>query len=513
MKNQFPERQKQPLKILLIEDNPDDVVLIEELLTMSSDMNYQLLLADCLASGLKQLSTELIDLILLDLGLPDSQGLDTLNKVLDITRQVPVVVLTGLDNETVGLQAVHYGAQDYLSKNQIQGPILGRTIRYAIERQQVKKQEQLMINMLGIMNRSDNTINIIRDILLMIKEYIGIEAVGIRLKEGEDFPYYQTSGFPDNFVQMENHLCAYDLAGQLLQDECGNPVLECMCGNVICGRTDAKLPFFTESGSFWSNCTTDLLASTTENERQAHTRNRCNSEGYESVALIPLKAGDEVIGLLQLNDHRRNQFTLELITFLEGISASIGIALTRMKMKDEMENTAREWQTTFDASSDAIWLLNTEHRVIRVNKTSEKIFHRPVEELTGKHCWEIVHGTAGPILECPVLLVQKTMCRAKQIMQIGERWFEITCDPILDKSGHYIGATHIFSDITERKRSEEHIISQLNELQRWQDVMLDREDRVQELKREVNEFCHRLNETVRYLSQEDEFDNVKEDIS
>ena len=72
------------------------------------------------------------------------------------------------------------------------------------------------------------------------------------------------------------------------------------CGNVICGRIDAKQPFFTAAGSFWTNSTTKLLATTTEQERQARTRNRCNGEGYESVALVPLRHGSATLGLAQV---------------------------------------------------------------------------------------------------------------------------------------------------------------------------------------------------------------------
>ena len=67
----------------------------------------------------------------------------------------------------------------------------------------------------------------------------------------------------------------------------GDPAMDCMCGNVICGRFDASQTFFTEGGSFWVNSTTRLLATTAEADRQARTRNRCNGEGYESVALMP----------------------------------------------------------------------------------------------------------------------------------------------------------------------------------------------------------------------------------
>ncbi len=81
---------------------------------------------------------------------------------------------------------------------------------------------------------------------------------------------------------------------------------------MICGRFDPSKPFFTEHGSFWTNNTTKLLATSTEANRQARTRNRCNGEGYQSVALLPLRMGEERLGLLQLNDRREGMLPLSL---------------------------------------------------------------------------------------------------------------------------------------------------------------------------------------------------------
>jgi PAS domain S-box-containing protein len=210
------------------------------------------------------------------------------------------------------------------------------TIEDISERKRAEARERLNRETLELLNRSKESENTIRDILAVVKMTMDFEAVAIRLREGEDFPYYVTAGFPESFVRAERFLCAHDPAGELVRDGNGNPVLECMCGNVLCGRTNPALPFFTAGGSFWSNGTTRLLATTTEADRQAHTCNRCNSVGYESVALIPLRAGEEIIGLLQINDHRPNQFTPEMIRFFEGLGASIAIALSRKRAEEEI---------------------------------------------------------------------------------------------------------------------------------------------------------------------------------
>jgi GAF domain-containing protein len=165
-------------------------------------------------------------------------------------------------------------------------------------------------------------------VLKHIKELTGCDAVGIRLHDEGDYPYYTYEGFPASFVKRENQLCARDNNGKrILQKEGRGYVLECMCGNVIRGRFNPELNFFTPKGSFWTNSTTTLLACTTEEDRQTETRNYCNIAGYESVALIPLKYREERIGLIQLNDKRLNMFTLSLIEYMEMIGEQIGLAI------------------------------------------------------------------------------------------------------------------------------------------------------------------------------------------
>jgi len=164
-------------------------------------------------------------------------------------------------------------------------------------------------------------------IMKRIQGLSNIEAIAVRLHDDGDYPYYVYRDFDETFIMHEKHLCAKDGHGNTILDQDGNYLLECMCGNIIKGRFDPNLPFFTKGGSFWSNHTTELLANTTETERQAHTRNYCNSCGYESVALIPIHAGNDTLGLIQLNDHRIGMFTIDFIEFLEMITNQVGLAV------------------------------------------------------------------------------------------------------------------------------------------------------------------------------------------
>ncbi len=214
-------------------------------------------------------------------------------------------------------------------------------VRDISERKEIELHQQLAGQILECLNRESEEEDLVRDVLGLIKESTGLDAIGIRHRQGDDFPYLAVDGFPDDFVKAENYLCCRDEAGELTYDSAGRPVIGCVCGNVLTGRTDATLPFFTEGGSFWTNNTTELLTRDPPEAIQTPIRNQCNRAGYESLALIPLRSGDEIVGLLQLNDTRPGRFTPEMVRFFEEIGASIGIGMARIRAEHEVENIAK----------------------------------------------------------------------------------------------------------------------------------------------------------------------------
>ncbi|MDO8873106.1 MAG: histidine kinase dimerization/phosphoacceptor domain -containing protein [Methanoregula sp.] len=128
------------MKILVIEDNPADVEMIRELLSDHKESSFKIVCADRLSAAKPFFAEGGIDIIILDLGLPDSQGLDTIRRVREHAVEVPIVVLTMLDNEETGLNALKEGAQDYLVKGQMNGPLIVRSLRYAVERGRNEKE-------------------------------------------------------------------------------------------------------------------------------------------------------------------------------------------------------------------------------------------------------------------------------------------------------------------------------------------------------------------------------------
>lgn len=127
------------IKVLLIEDNPSDARLIQESLAGASDDSFDLETADTLASGLERLGAGGVDAMLLDLALPDSFGFETFIRAKAQSLGVPIIVLTGLDDETLGLKLVQGGAQDFVAKVDVSGNNLTRAILYAIERDRLEQ--------------------------------------------------------------------------------------------------------------------------------------------------------------------------------------------------------------------------------------------------------------------------------------------------------------------------------------------------------------------------------------
>jgi GAF domain-containing protein len=177
-----------------------------------------------------------------------------------------------------------------------------------------------------------------------IKALTRCEAVAIRLHDEGDYPYFIYDGFSDSFVATENSLCKKDDKGTPLLCEEGY-LLECMCGNIIRARFDGSLPFFTNSGSFWSNNTTSLLTNSSEADRQSSTRNRCNANGYESVALVPIRRRDEIVGLIQINDRQVGKFTADLIEYMEMIGEQIGLAVQNALVYSKLKKALDEIET------------------------------------------------------------------------------------------------------------------------------------------------------------------------
>ncbi len=167
------------------------------------------------------------------------------------------------------------------------------------------------------------------------KELSGCAAVGIRLLESDGkIPYQAYDGFTQSFFEKESPL---SIKSDL-----------CMCINVIKGETDPALPFYTSGGSFYMNATTRFLATVSE-EAKGETRNVCNKVGFESVALVPIRLKDRILGLIHLADTRENMVPQYLVEVLEQAGAQLGVALDRVQVQQALRENESILRSFFDA--------------------------------------------------------------------------------------------------------------------------------------------------------------------
>lgn len=182
--------------------------------------------------------------------------------------------------------------------------------------------------LMDLLNTAVDQETLLKPLMDLVHHWAGCHAVGIRLRNGEDFPYFETRGFSSDFVCAESRLCAVGPGGEVRRNADGRPVMACVCGAVIAGRLAPDAPCVTAGGSFWTGGNQSLRISAAMAEKLVDVRYRCRREGYESVALVPLRYMGETFGLLQFNDHRMNRFSAGHVRRFERLADSLALGLT-----------------------------------------------------------------------------------------------------------------------------------------------------------------------------------------
>ncbi len=219
-------------------------------------------------------------------------------------------------------------------------------------RKQMETYREMGQETLQILNGPGNLQAAIRRVIATLKTRTGLDAVGIRLQSGNEFPYFAQDGFPKDFLLAENTLLARNADGSVCRDKDGKVRLECTCGLVISGKTDPSNPLCTPGGSFWTNDAFALLEIPPDKDLRLHPRNQCIHHGYASFALVPIRDKDRIVGLIQLNDRRKGRFTLDMVERMEEIAAHIGEALMRKQAEEELQKTNRQLEEATALAND-----------------------------------------------------------------------------------------------------------------------------------------------------------------
>ncbi len=331
----------------------------------------------------------------------------------------------------------------------------GNDIRNSIVR------ETLAIKLFNILNDENPIDQTIADILKTIKVETNFGAVGIRLRKDDDYPYFAQDGFSKDFLITENTLNVKNSTGGICRDKDGNISLECTCGIVLSGQADSTNTLFTEGGSFWTNDSIPLLDLPRDQDPRLHPRNNCIHHGFRSIALIPIRNKSKIIGLLQLNDRRINRLSIETVRFFEGISASIGIALSRIHTTSVLKDSESHFRLILENTDAGYFFIDKEGIIRDVNNAWVRLYkYNSKEDIIGQH-FEIIQRPGD--VEAARVVIQGILngdprhlsgefSRKCADMSVG--WHSFSARPVM-QDDKVIGIEGILIDITERKKAEE----------------------------------------------------------
>jgi PAS domain S-box-containing protein len=323
------------------------------------------------------------------------------------------------------------------------------------------KQEELTHSLtrdvLVILGETANTKESVSKILSLIKKRAGFDAVGIRLQEGDDFPYYASEGFNKQFLKKENSVVKRKKDGGVCRNDDGSISLECTCGLVLSGKTDPANSLFTKGGSSWTNDSFPFLDVPPEEDPREVARNMCIHQGYASVALIPIKAKDKPIGLLQLNDKRKNRFTLKMIEAYELMCINIGEALMRKQAEENIIKSEEKFRLLLNSLDDVVYMLDENLLFTAIygqwlqkqNLADKDFLGKSIEDVFGIEI-SLEHNKANK----KALSGESISFNWEWEHNNRVEYYQSIVSPIFDAKKRITGVAGIARNITETKRAE-----------------------------------------------------------
>lgn len=301
------------LRLLLIEDNEDDSLLIREMLDSAEDSEFEIEWVDRLAAGLERLEAKGIDLVLLDLSLPDSHGLETLARLQSRAGRLPVIVLTGLNDQKIALQSVQKGAQDYLVKGDLNRSIFIRAVRYALERKRAQEQLHLQLQ----------RISALREINLAITSTLDLRGVlEVLMEKIELFLPYAAV-----LVWLIN-----EETGELERTACWN-----LNEQEWIERSLRGIPQLVKTAAEGKK---PVIADNVQADSRTVDPDFYRKNGLISYLGFPLLVREEVLGVLVFLTREEHPYDKDEIEFLSSLAAQAGIAIHNSQLYEKTKKQA-----------------------------------------------------------------------------------------------------------------------------------------------------------------------------
>ncbi|MGO9116562.1 MAG: sigma 54-interacting transcriptional regulator [Desulfomonilaceae bacterium] len=439
------------IRLLIVEDNPVDVLSLKESLQQAKGANFAISHVETLAEAKGFLEKEDINVVVLDLGLPDSQGLETFLEVQKSAPNVPIVVVSGLDDESLAIETVKNGAQDYLIKDKWDAELILRALHYAIQRHQLlftcKQANESSLRA----NRALRVLSLCNQLLVRATEEKRFleEICRILVDDGEyrmawvGFALHNEArtvqpvaiaGFEDGYLQAVKITWSDDETGR--------------------GPT----------GTAIRTGITKINRSSWSNPEYAPWRSEALKRGYASSIALPLTDHKGIFGALTMYSKEPDAFDDEEVRLLSQLAddLSYGISTLRMRAAKEKSDLARQeserrFRAMFEGAQDYIFLQGRSFRFTLVNPAVENLFGIPASKIVGMR-YEDLFGEEGAasVRESETRVLQGESIEEEHTRRVNgmPMTFLETRIPLRDDAGDIVGIFTVSRDVTERKRIE-----------------------------------------------------------
>lgn len=460
--------------VLLIEDNPGDVRLVREMLAEPQGIAFSLEWVDSLEAGLQRIAQGGIDLVLLDLGLPDSVGLDTLRRLrAGIPRSIAVVVMSGLNEEELAVQAVQEGAQDYLVKGRFDSDLLIHSIRYAIERQEAERSLRQAHEELErlVLERTAKLASAVQS----------LEKENAERKKAEEQLLKETE---HRKVLLELYEKSHQLSDRELYDFALDHAVrlsDSKIGFFHLVTDDQKYIFLTTwNAEALNNCTAvfethyevAIAGNWADCVRFGHPviyNDFPNSpdqkglpEGHVPISRfvsIPVIENGKVRIIIGVGN-KSSDYDEQDVVKIQLVANELHKIISQRRAERSVCESEEKYRQIVDTANEGIWVLGPDTRTTSVNARMLETLGYTEEEMLGRLFTDFMFEEDIPDHN---LRMEK---RRQGIAEHYERRLRrkngetvytlVSAAPILNSEGQYNGSFGMFTDITERKRAEEH---------------------------------------------------------
>ncbi len=433
------------VKILLVEDNPGDVIIITEYLKMQAEAVFEIVDVDTIVKAKKYVQETKFDVIILDLNLPDSNGLDTFYQIKSIASSCAIIVSTGVNDLEFGKKAIKEGAHDYLVKNSITPEILYRAIFYAIARRDDKSRINHLYKVLRalheinqLITHEDNIENLIEKVCKIATHSNGYNSAYIFLvDENIKLKKWVSSGFGENIYKFIKKFKDGIIPECIIRSLDSNFVMKTECSKTEC--KDCPLHEEEElKGAY-----TSLLSHKTK------------IFGFVGVSL-PIEL---------LHDEEEKRLFIELAEDLSFALYSIELQNEEKRLREIATENEKKFRLSFNNSAVAMGITNKTGNFISINNSACKMFNFNRKELLENNFLKIIYEDDKVVIRehffnCiethePTTFEARFYTRAEEL-----KTCLTTISPISNSNGDFLYAIVHLQDITDRKIAEKELIRQ-----------------------------------------------------